>query len=255
MHDGTLVVAGGYHGRWMTEVIRDLRGHHEPQEEAVFHQIVQRLRADTDQPVMVELGAFWAYYTLWLKRAIPGARCLIVEPDPAGLQLGLRNAALNRVEVEALQAAVGAGELESVSFRCEPGGQTVQVPVVSVPGLFQAYGLDRIDLLHCDTQGAELAMLEGAEEPLRNRRIRFIVVSTHDESISGDGQTHQRCLQILRGHGAHLIAEHSVEESASGDGLIAASLDPRDRDLTVEVSRVDPARSLFAHSANRQAQE
>ena len=32
MHDGVVVSEGRYHGAWMTEVIRQLRGHHEPQE-------------------------------------------------------------------------------------------------------------------------------------------------------------------------------------------------------------------------------
>ena len=33
MHNGVLVEQGGYHGAWMSEIIRALRGHHEPQEE------------------------------------------------------------------------------------------------------------------------------------------------------------------------------------------------------------------------------
>ena len=40
MHNGVRVVAGGYHGDWMREVIERLAGHHEPQEEAVFHEVM-----------------------------------------------------------------------------------------------------------------------------------------------------------------------------------------------------------------------
>jgi hypothetical protein len=57
--------------------------------------------------------------------------------------------------------------------------------------------------------------------------------------------THQRCLQILVDAGAHVVAEHTVGESFSGDGLVAASMDPRDRDLTVPVSRARYRDSLF----------
>jgi hypothetical protein len=42
-----------------------------------------------------------------------------------------------------------------------------------------------------------------------------------------------------------VIAEHSVSESCSGDGLIFASADPRDADLSVEVSHVRSRDSLF----------
>jgi len=97
-------------------------------------------------------------------------------------------------------------------------------------------GLERINLLLCDAQGAELAMLLGAEEALAARRIRFLVVSTHHHSIA-DATIHQRCLDALLGHGAHIVTEHTIGESFSGDGLIVASLDPRDRDLTVDLSR------------------
>ena len=44
MHNGVRVKAGGYHGDWMAQIIRALQGHHEPQEELVFHHIL-RLRA------------------------------------------------------------------------------------------------------------------------------------------------------------------------------------------------------------------
>src|SRR4051794_34489159 len=62
MHNGLRMIAGGYYGDWMVDVISRLRGCHEPQEELVFWEVTKRLR---DAPVMVELGAFWAYYTCW----------------------------------------------------------------------------------------------------------------------------------------------------------------------------------------------
>src|ERR1700735_2772689 len=56
MHNGVLVREGCYHGPWMTEIIRRLRGHHEPQEEFAFHAVLERLASDTPEPTMVELG-------------------------------------------------------------------------------------------------------------------------------------------------------------------------------------------------------
>ncbi len=145
----------------MTEVIRRLRGHHEPREETAFHAAVERLRAERPAaPVMVELGSFWAYYSLWFHRALPGARLVLVEPDLAHLVVGRRNAESDGIERE--------------------------VELVSVDGLVEREGLERIDLLLCDTQGAELATLEGARGALHDGLIRFLVVSTHHHSISGD---------------------------------------------------------------------
>jgi len=120
-----------------------------------------------------------------------------------------------------------------------------RLSLVTVDGLMRDEGLDRIDLLLADIQGAELDMLHGAKEAVAAGRIRFVVVSTHHHSISGDPLTHQRCLDELERLGAHVVAEHSVSESFSGDGLVAASFDERDRDFRVELSHARARDSLF----------
>jgi len=60
MHNGIRVVYGGYHGDWMAEIIKVLRGHHEPQEEKAFFEI---LRYVSEGGTMIELGSYWAYYS------------------------------------------------------------------------------------------------------------------------------------------------------------------------------------------------
>jgi negative regulator of genetic competence, sporulation and motility len=72
-----------------------------------------------------------------------------------------------------------------------------------------------------------------------------MVISTHHHVISNDALTHQRCLMLLKELGAHVIAEHTVAESFSGDGLIAVSFDPQDRDLEVIISRCRVGESWF----------
>jgi hypothetical protein len=56
---------------------------------------------------------------------------------------------------------------------------------------------------------------------------------------------------MLGERGAHVIAEHPVGASATGDGLIVASFDPRDRDMQVAVSRVEPGQALYGDSEAR----
>lgn len=68
MHNGVKVTKDGYCGPWMTEIITRLEGHHEPQEEFVFHLLLERMRktlAGSRAPVMIEIGSYWAYYSLW----------------------------------------------------------------------------------------------------------------------------------------------------------------------------------------------
>jgi FkbM family methyltransferase len=246
MHNGLLVDEACYGGAFMTEIIRSLRGHHEPQEELVFHRLLERLARDGDpDPAMAELGAYWSYYSMWFTKALPGARAIMVEPDPANLEVGRRNFEINGLEGEFVPAAVGPNPGSTMWIAAESDGRARRVPVVSLDTLMSERGLDRLDLVLCDTQGAELHVLRSVEAALRAGRIRFLVVSTHHRVFSGDPLTHQRCLAYLQDVGATIVAEHSISESCSGDGLIAASMDPRDRDLTVPVSHVRSKDSLF----------
>jgi FkbM family methyltransferase len=245
MASGVRVVAGCYYGDWMTRIIESLRGHHEPQEELAFHIVLDRLVADTAEPIMVELGSFWAYYSLWLLQRAPRARTVLVEPDPNNLKVGQRNFRLNGRDGEFIQASVGRATGPPAPFVCESDGKVRPVATESQASLIERFQLPRVDVLLADVQGAETALLEGAAAHFRSRSVRFVFVSTHHHAISGDALTHQRCLELLRAFGAHIIAEHTVAESFSGDGLIVASFDERDRDIVAEISYARPGASLF----------
>jgi FkbM family methyltransferase len=219
MHNGVRVVAGGYYGDWMTGIIERLRGHHEPQEEVVFHEILKHL---APQATMLELGGFWSYYSLWFTSEHPEQRrAYVVEPDPNHIAVGRANAVLNEGEITFVQGCVGTEPINAVRFATESAG-TIRIPQVSVASLLREYRIQQLDVLHCDTQGAETAIIGSCESLIRARAIRFAVVSTHSHHISGDPLTHQRCLAMLKDFGGRIVAEHDVHESFSGDGLIAA---------------------------------
>jgi FkbM family methyltransferase len=219
MHNGVRVLAGGYGAAWTEEIIQRLRGHHEPQEELAFHRIMQRLPREA---TMIELGGNWAYYSLWFLNDAPEARrAIVVEPDPNALEVGRNNAALNGRTMEFLQASVGERASPPRPYRTETAGlQTV--PQVTIPDLFTTFAIDRLDILHCDAQGAELGVIRSSLDLMRRGRIRFGVFSTHAAQFSGDWLTHQRCLALVQGAGGTIVAEHDVHESFSGDGLIVA---------------------------------
>jgi FkbM family methyltransferase len=218
MHNGVRVVAGGYYGDWMTRIIERLHGHHEPQEEAVFHEILKHLPPDA---TMLELGGFWSYYSLWFKSQYGNRRqSYVVEPDSNHIAVGRANAALNKHEIAFVQACVGRNSIPATTFTTESAG-VVQIPQISIPDFLREQRIHKLDILHCDTQGAETAIIESCESLLRGGTIRFGVFSTHSHHISGDPLTHQRCLAMLKDFGGTILAEHDVHESFSGDGLIA----------------------------------
>jgi FkbM family methyltransferase len=251
MHNGVLVEEGGYYGDWMAEIIRVLRGHHEPQEELVFARLVDRIGADTGarsgSPAMIELGAFWAYYSLWFCHDIPTARAFGIEPDPAYLEVGRRNVELNglRERIRLEPGVIGAEPGSTLQFVAESDGVERPVKQYDLSTLMDESGLEHVDLVVVDIQGWELLFIQQALPLLRAGRVRFLLISTHHHSISGNALTHQQVADMLVEAGAHVIAEHTVSESASGDGLIAVSFDPRDDDLHVPVSHVRARDSLF----------
>jgi FkbM family methyltransferase len=219
MHNGLRVLAGGYYGDWMVEIITRLCGHHEPQEELVFYEVLKHLPA---QATMIELGGFWSYYSLWfLHQNAATRKAIVVEPDPHHLAIGCANARLNDRKIAFIQASVGSESISERDFLAETSG-LIRIPQITVAQLLNDYKIARLDLLHCDAQGAETNVLRSCMGLLAERRIRFCFVSTHTHHISGDPLTHQRCLALLKEAGGQILAEHDVQESFSGDGLIVA---------------------------------
>jgi FkbM family methyltransferase len=240
MHNGILVSHGGYQGDYMADIITTLRGHHEPQEERAFWEVLQRL---TGSPTMIELGAWWGYYSLWFKQGFPSGNALLFEPDPKHLELGKLN--FDKNGQSAVFGLAGAGVDGVATFFDESIGQVRTVSTKSVMTICKENGVEFLDLLHLDVQGAELSALFGTEALIAQNALRFVFVSTHHHVISGDPLTHQKCLRWLQEHGAHIICEHAVSESFSGDGLIVASFSAQDAGFSFEISHARPSESLF----------
>lgn len=238
MHNGIKVVAGGYNGRWMAHTIRALRGHHEPQEELLFHHLVDRCRNGT---LIVELGCFWAYYSMWYVAAVPNSRALCLEPNPDNLKLGQRNAVLNELtdRMQFVQGSVGV-------WSPPAGREPVSIPTYDFDGIVGLASGQFIEMLHMDVQGAEYDVISSMRGRDPQHKVRFLVVSTHHSSMSGRLDVHGDCLDVLRSLGAHVLEQHSVQESFSGDGLIVASFNPTDVLFPLPaISRNVAERSLF----------
>jgi len=237
MHEGTRVIADGYCGAWMTDIIGGLSGHHEPQEELLFHHLLAHVATES---LIVELGSYWAYYANWYLGAVPGSTAICVEPDPAHLEVGRQNLAINNRTARCLRAWVGAVPAAA------PGDVSAGIDCLDMDAVLALADGRRIEILHMDVQGAELPFIHSMRSAVAAGRVRFLVASTHHESISGSPRTHEDCLEALRGLGATVFTEHDVFESFSGDGLIVASFAAADRDLRLpEISRNLRRRSLY----------
>ena len=78
---------GAYYGPFSQLLVIN-RGVHEPLEEYVFQELLKSLGA---APVMLELGAYWGHYSMWLKKVKPGSTVILVEPDVVNMAAGVAN--------------------------------------------------------------------------------------------------------------------------------------------------------------------
>lgn len=226
MHNGLKVLFGRYYGNWMNEIIKDLRGIHEPQEEKVFYEILKHIPKGA---TMVEAGCYWGYYSMWFAKQIQDSKVYLVEPHPNQMKVAQRNFEINGLVGDFTVAYFGDYPEKKKKIQLL---RVDELPELTIPEFMELKGLDHITLLHSDIQGHEEAMLEGARDLLADRKIDYLFISTH-------GRRHQACKDILDQAGYRIVAEHAVGESASADGLLVAQNPLLDEIPPIEISSVE----------------
>jgi hypothetical protein len=201
MHNGLRIYRRSYYGESMSLLLTLNRGVHEPQEEVVFQEVLKCIPRGGS---IIELGAYWGFYSMWFAKVVSAARCILVEPDGKNIEMGKSNFQLNGLSGDFLRGYAGSAPPED------------STPVFSVDELMDRYGLKELNLLHADIQGAERAMLDGAEKTFARNAIDYTFLSTHSEAL------HAQCLEYLAGHGFTVIAEANTAQSFSADGVICA---------------------------------
>jgi hypothetical protein len=202
MHNGIQIRLGSYYGPEYSQMLMKSQGVHEPQEERIFMEVLKSLPANA---LMIEMGAFWSFYSMWFQKNIKGAVNIMVEPDAFNLGHGKRNFNLNNMKGEFIQAFVGE------KSQTNENGRTV-----CVDGLVEEYNIDFIHVLHSDIQGYEGDMLKGAEKTFSDGKIGYIFISTHSQEL------HYSCLDFLKEKKFIVIASADMNETYSEDGLIVA---------------------------------
>lgn len=208
MHNGLKVRIGSYYGYGesfdATHLMLQMnKGVHEPEEEYYFKEVLRRL---SDNAVMIELGAYWSYYSMWFNSEIEGAKNYMIEPDARSLYSGKQNFSLNGLQGNFFQYFIGHMSDEST------------MPfTVSIDDFLARQQINKVDILHCDIQGYELDMLAGAVNALSKKSVEYIFISTHSQDL------HRDCLDFLKGYDYYIYTEIDLESISSFDGLIVAT--------------------------------
>ena len=201
LHNGLRVLRGSYYGKGPERLFRRNRGVHEPQEERVFQEVLKTLAPGS---VMIELGAYWAFYSMWFCKEVPRARAYMVEPVAENLAFGQRNFAANGMTGHFTHALVGQ----------HSGTAQDGTPIICVDDFVAQNGIEHVHLLHSDIQGYEVDMLRGCEKTVAQNRISWFFISTHNEEL------HAACEAFLRTHHIAIEASITTAESYSTDGVL-----------------------------------
>jgi hypothetical protein len=198
LHNGNRVPVNGetaYYGDF-SQILVINRGVHEPLEEYVFQEV---LRAVSPSPIMLELGAYWGHYSMWLKATHPKASVHMVEPESLNIRAGRENFQRNDLQGIFLESFVGKGCFE-------------------VDEYLSKSDISILDILHSDIQGYELEMLEGASGVLAEQRVTYVFISTHSQEL------HQSVVSKLSDFGYRVeVSSDFDSETTSFDGFVFAS--------------------------------
>lgn len=156
-------------------------------------------------PVIVEAGSHWGEDTLWLARYWPRGVVHAFEPSPelfattthhtSWIRNVRRYAFALSDRVEAVELHVSSGDSTASSSIYAPKEHLIEhptvkfekrivVPTVTLELWAQQYGIQRVDFLWLDMQGAELGALKGMGRLIDTARALHVEVSTK-ESYAG----------------------------------------------------------------------
>jgi len=198
MHNGIRIVPNSYVGEGMTRLLQANGGVHEPQEEFAFGEVLDWIPKGGS---MLELGSYWAFYSLWFSQRIPDAKCYCVEPEEENLQFGKANFDANGKTACFSRGFIGGKDESPRDAR--------SAPTRCVDSLMREFEIDHLDILHADIQGYELEMLRGAQSSLAEGKIDYIFISSHSNEL------HYDCMEFLENHGCVILAEADLLETFS----------------------------------------
>lgn len=201
MHNGIRVDPMSYYSFPLLQMLIDNQGVHEPQEEKIFQEVIKSLPKKGDK-TMLELGAYWSFYSMWFLQNFPDANCFMVEPEKENLFYGKKNFQLNQLQGTFIHAGIGQKS-------------DTHNNVITVDEICKKQNIKFLDILHSDIQGYEYEMLIGSEKLLSENRVGYVFISTHSNEL------HEQCYHLLKtNYKFQLVASANLDESYSWDGIL-----------------------------------
>jgi FkbM family methyltransferase len=167
----------------------------------------------------VDVGANWGFFTMVAARLVGSSgRVMALEPDPRIFAMLAANVKRNQLEqVQAFPVAAADGDsnlvlaghsqdagnwaISRLVKNPAPAQVTFNVPSRTLDSLLDQAGLETVDLVKIDVEGAEDLVLQGMRTRLRTERYRAILLELHPQHLPEQGSSVDEVINLLREHG------------------------------------------------------
>lgn len=186
------------------------------------YQIFQRVLDDVkniQNPTMIELGSFWALWSLCFRQKFPSGTNILIEIVKRKLAVGEENFKLNGFKASPYWGSVFAEGMFNAGVEVQ---DTLEDPLLTgraldLEEICKAEAIGVIDILHADIQGSEKPLIESMKKNnFLSDSVRAFVLATHGEQI------HAFIKKELPLCGYSIIEDHPPHGGSGGDGLIYA---------------------------------
>ncbi len=163
-------------------------------DQSVFDEVFLAREYDIDAAaptVIVDAGAHIGLATVFFAERFQGAAVIAIEPEPTNFEV-LRKNVSAYPRVRPIRAGLWSRstwlrienpDAATWSFRVIESDQPTDLPAVSVADVMQLHGLDHIDILKMDIEGAEQEVLSHSTDWLS--RVGNLMIELHDRYRPG----------------------------------------------------------------------
>lgn len=198
----------------------------------IFSEILEKIN-NKENPTMVEIGCWWAFWSLCFRKKYPNGKNILVELGKRHLSVGINNFKLNNFSETHYWGGFYLNDSNTYSrvnenyyfekmdneyFDDSLLGKMTG-PELHIIDIISLEKLNKIDLLHMDIQGSEMPLLEDLfinYSSVLTDKIDNIVVATHSQEI------HNNIQNILEKTGFKILKNMNFG-SVGGDGMLIAT--------------------------------
>lgn len=194
----------------------------------MFMSVLENVKSDN--PVMVECGSWWAFWSLAFRKKFPSGRNILIELGKRQISIGRKNFALNGFDESHYwggfyinDSNVYAPPVRESNYNYDDHGGywdttlsgQMTGPEINFTDVYEIEGLDQIDMLHMDIQGSEYRLIVDLYNNNRDilDKIQNVVIATHHPVAQ------QELIRILVSTGMRLLRNEPFG-SVGGDGMI-----------------------------------